>query len=374
MKVRIWLSVLLFTLPVVFYRAQQVVRIENDSRNISAQFEAIRNNAKAGSRFWIGYKIIRNDGRKLQIGTYIIDDDKNLFTLRNMIDGSQKFKNYALSSKKKNHFGRSVRIENSFAIGDKKVDNETAILFLYDLGSKSKYDFSEVTISNLSCFVDLEGDQLFWLGEKDNKNSSDFLFELYNNTNDISLKKEIVPSISIHNDQLKVTQFLINIINGKTDNELMQDAVFWLGFQNNNEAFTALKKLVESNSTLEIKKNAVMSLSMIELPESIDELIYIAKHYNESDMRKQAIYGLGSKAIKKAEDALKYIVENDPDIEIKKHAVYTLANSSHEIIPYLIKIARTNPNISIRKSAIWSLGNMDDEKATDTLISMVKGK
>jgi HEAT repeat protein len=243
---------------------------------------------------------------------------------------------------------------------------------MYDKNSKSIYNFTELVICNLSLYVDLGNYMVLWLGESDNKNSLNFLLDLYNKSNKGFSKRELIQGIGIHIDQPATTSFLKEIIYSKAEKDLRKSAVLWLGFQGNNEAFTELKKIIKNDSSIETRKDAVISLSNMQSPDAIDELINIAKHNGNDELRKHAVYGLGNKAVKQAEEILKNIIEDDPDIEIKKHAVYALVNSSNNIIPYLIKIAKTHPSLSIRKSAIWSLGNSDDERAVDALIDMAK--
>ncbi len=375
MKTKILSISLAFLIFADFICAQHMIKIDNVSGDLTNLFQTAFNNRNADEDFWIGYSIQVNSGNQFQVGSCFLDDEHNKINLRDIIMNSEKFRNYNSSndraSNKRKH-GKHSWINRGISISDKGADKETAILFLYDKSSKSIYDFEELVICNLSFYVDLGNYPVLWLGEADNKKSLDFLINLYRKSKDNFSKKKLISAIGIHVDQPAATSFLTGIINKDSDKELRKSSVFWLGFQNNKEALITLEKIIYNDSSIEIRKDAVMSLSFIQSPEALDELINIAKRNGESEIRKQAVYGLGNKAVQKVEEALKNIIEDDPDIEIKKHAVYALANTSNNIIPYLIKLAKTHPSLEIRKCAIWSLGNSDDERAVDALIEMAK--
>ncbi|MBI2429559.1 MAG: HEAT repeat domain-containing protein [Ignavibacteriales bacterium] len=376
---KIFLSPILFfilTITALPAQAQQMVKFEKFTGDVARQFESILQNDRPDGNFWIGYSIVRNDDNQFIVGSYSFDND-NAITLRDVITNSPKFKDRTSSrdkSKKGNISGRMFGRGKGISISTNGTDRETAVLFLYDKNTKNIDDFSEVSICNLSLSVELSDHPLFWLGEAGTKKSIDFLFATYKKLKKDESKEDLVSAIGIHTDQHVVTSFLIDVINSKSDDEVRENSVFWLGYQNNTDAFAALKKIIASDPSFEMRKHAVWSLSYMNLPAATDELIAIAKKNGNNELRKQAVYGLGNKAVAKAEETLKDIVEDDPDLEIKKHAVYALANTSDDIVPYLITVARSHRSLSIRKCAIWSLGNSRDERAVDALILLAENK
>ena len=376
MKIRKYLLVFIIITSAVFIKAQQVIRINSPSENLTEQFNAALKKGETFRNFWIGYSIERNSDTEIMVGSFSIDEKYEPVTLRDIISGDQKAIDYFSKHSqtgKKSFSESSFRMINGTSINEKrKLDKETAILFKYDRNSREINDFREIGIANLSRNFELLGYPLIWLGKEDNKNSVDFLFNLYDKQKDTENKKELAAAIGIHTDQGQVTTFLKNIILSKADPELRKNVCFWLGLQNNKEALATLEKVTNNDAVLEVRKNAVWGIGYIKLPEALDALVYIAKHNSEKEVRKNAIYALGNKAVKKAEETLKDIVDNDPNVEIKKTAVYALANNSKDAIPYLIKIAKTNSSLEVRKSAIYSLGNSDDERALDALIELAR--
>jgi len=374
MKKKLLSIVLVIMLSVSAVQTQCIIKIDRASGDLSAQFKTTFNNARSNGNFWIGYSLRVDSDYQFLAGSCYYHDENNIVSLRDVLMNTGKFKNYNsqnTKTKRRTH-GRTINIHSGLSIHDNVTDKETAVLFMYDKNSKSINDFVETAVCNLSLYIDLGNYPIYWLGEAENKNSLNLLLDFYKASKDESAKEELIPAIGIHTDQPAATSFLKEIIYGKASKDLRENSVMWLGFQNNHEAFDILKKIVNSNHSSDIREQAITSISFIQSRDAINELINIAKHNSKDELRKRAVYGLGNKAANQAEEALKNIIEDDTDVEIKKHAVYALANTSNNIVPYLIKIAKTHASLSIRKCAIFSLANMDDDRAVDALIEMAK--
>jgi hypothetical protein len=98
---------------------------------------------------------------------------------------------------------------------------------------------------------------------------------------------------------------------------------------------------------------------------AIDFLIRVAKTDPDMEARKQAMFWLGHKAGERALGVLKDAVEApDGDTEVQKQAVFVLSRRpKDEAVPLLIKVARTHPKLEVRKDAIFWLGRTGDERA-----------
>ena len=60
MKTKKYLTVLFILASAVLLPAQQVIRIETPSTNLSDQFNGAFESEKLNDNFWIGYSIVRN--------------------------------------------------------------------------------------------------------------------------------------------------------------------------------------------------------------------------------------------------------------------------------------------------------------------------
>ena len=375
MNLKKYLPVLvLLTLIAIKADAQNPKPENNNDQDLRGQIENAYNTAKHnGGAFWIAYGITQKVDRQMFMGSYYFSGENACPTLKEILADPQKYihNNLRSSSSSKKHINNFVWTDHDKSIkGD--LDKVTAVLFKYESDSKNVYDFTAISVCNLSHSFDTDGCPITWLGEKSNKSSLEYLISVYKNVDEINTKKKLLPAVGIHTGQPEAFAFLKNVIESNSEIELRKMAVFAIGMQNSKEALEELKHVINDGKSIEVRKNAVFSLGSIELPEVTDELINILRHNTSDEIRKNAVFALGNKAIEKAREALKNIVETDPDIEIKKFAVYALANNSEKNILYLIEVAKTNPSLEIRKCAIWSLGNSKDKEAIDALIDMAK--
>lgn len=356
--------------------AQPVVKITHDGSSLKSSFNKSFKKGKASGEFWIGYSIERETETQVSIGSFFLDDNVHI-TLRDVIQNNAEYQKYKsrLADTKTNKRRYSHRIINGRIInrGEPPIDKEFGILFRYDRSSENINDFAEISMCNLSLYVDLENQPLFWLGKSSNQSSFDFVKTLYNNSATVFAREELVPAIGVHTSQKETTDLLSEIYYNNQNDEIKENCLFWIGQQNNVTALRILEDAIKNGESLNLREQAVMSLGFMEFPGVVDRLIPIAKRNSERDLREKALHALGQKAVKKAEDALKDFVENDPDIELKKHAIYALSNSSNDQLPYLIQIAKSNESLTLRKAAIYSIANYDEDKrAVDALVELAK--
>lgn len=369
--------VLLVCLLCIISFSQEVIKISKAYGSLEEQIKSTYEAAREYDDFWIAYSIETKNKFSISVGSFLLFDKDLKISLGDIIEMTPRYIEFKKSylNSKNNRNGRAVHVTNGRFVSDEEADKETAILFRYDRNSTDISDFAEIAICNMAQYIDLDGIILYWLDKKDAAKSAEFVTTMFEKNKSWFTKEELVSAIGIHAGQPKVLPILKNIIYGNEKEDMKEDALFWLGVQNTNEAFSILKNVINDDKFGELREDALMSLGNMDLEQATDELIKIAKTNKDDNLREHAIYGLGNKAVKKAEEALKDFVENDPDIEIKKRAIYALADRSEENIPYLIKIAKTHKSLTIRKTAIYSLSNYaEDESAVEALIDLARGK
>lgn len=348
--------------------AQNFIRIESSTSNLKESFNTAFEKGVEYNDFWIGYSIVCESENQVSIGSFYLDDDFGL-SLREMIyNPSRNIKSRKNKKKKK-----SIRIIHGRIISNEDMDRETAILFRYSKNSTGIHNYSEISLCNMAYNVDLDNLAILWLGNIESKSSVNLLKELYSLA-DNKKKTDLIPAIGLHSSFPETTTFLVDQYKSDKPFDIREEAVFWLGYQNNRQVFLVLKSIIYEDPSIDMKKRAVMSLGQLQFDEALDELIMIARKNPDQDIRREAVMWLGQKAIKKAEEELKNLVENDPDIEIKKRAVYALANNRHDNLQYLINLANSNNSLQIRKHAIWALGSIEDARAVEALIELADYK
>ena len=94
MKLRKYLLVFIIITSAVFIKAQQVIRINSPSENLTEQFNAALKKGETFKNFWIGYSIERNSDTEIMVGPFPIDEKYEPVTLRDIISGDQKAIDY----------------------------------------------------------------------------------------------------------------------------------------------------------------------------------------------------------------------------------------------------------------------------------------
>lgn len=351
--------------------AQNIIKLNNTTGNLKNDFNNILLNSDGD--FFIGYSIKTDNKKVFCSGNYFVDDSFSGITLGEVIENSTPYKKSNGETDNEN-IRRNTKYVLKIIMNrnhDEIIsDSKTAIIFYYKNNAKKLNDYSSISIVNFAFSVNLSGRNLYWLGNQQYDNSLSFLFNQFDETENNDTQSSLLTAISIHRKSHEVTTFLIDIVENNSDNELREDAIFWLGTQDNIEALETLKRIIYSDESHDLREKAIMGLSQLTIHEGFEELINIAKKNSEHFLREKAILCIGEVAFKNAEKELKNIVENDPEIEIKKHALYALAERETDMIPYFIKLAKTHSSISIKKHVIYLLADSQDERAIDALIEL----
>ena len=340
--------------------AQKVVKFDDTSISLDKRWgQAI--NKIDDDPVWIGYSIKRLMSEHSYIGSS--NDFDSRPTLLDVISGKSDIRSMNKNSKEDRHF--CWNDEESI----EKELKDVGILIKINNDKKIK----QVDLSNLSLPFNLNGNSLYWLGEAKNDESITLLKNLFRDTKDLEIKEDLITAIGIHENSPAGYNFLQDIIFSKEDNEVREQAVFWIAQYDNPKVLDLMKKIANEDDSEDVREKAVFGLYMINTDESIDELIELARNSNRMHIRKQAIFWLGQTASKKAVVALNDAVYDEDETEIQNQAVFALSQlDTDESVPSLIKVAKTHPNPAIRKKAIFWLGQTEDERALDAIISFLK--
>jgi HEAT repeat protein len=253
-----------------------------------------------------------------------------------------------------------------------RVMKEVALLFRFDSKGQTLRD---VRVSNISLPVDRDGLPLVWLGLSDQPESIRLLRGQYSGTRATEQKEDLVSAVGMHDAADLVLPFLNEVLASKVDDEIREQAVFWLAETKDPSILSLLERTARGDASEDVREQAVFGISRIETEAADELLISLARKLDDRETREQAIFWLGQKASKKAAANLEDIAENDPDIEIQKKAVFAISQlPEDEGIPRLISIAKTHRNAKVRHEAIFWLGDSGDPRAVDVLVQIVRGR
>jgi hypothetical protein len=351
---RLIFSIFILMAATAIFAEDTIIRHPQPSGPLAQRWEWAMNQAGSGSDFWIGYSIERMMNEDSFIGSFHYPPEERETSLQQLIYGSEATDDQPQLSDdeelRKAAQDALAELQNR-DLPKEKVLKEVALLFRIDPARSSGAGIEELFISNLSLSVDLESLPLYWLGRAKNLPSITLLQKIFENESLAVLKEEIITAVGIHDESAPVFAFLKQMVNSNEDEDVRENAVFWMGQQNSKEALDFLAATAENDRSRQIREEAVFAISQVELPAATDLLIHLAKTAKVQEIQVEAIFWLGQKASEEAETALEEFAYN--------HDEYELQKSVH-------------PHPKIRKEAIFWLSQSDDPRALDTLVEIVQ--
>ncbi len=278
----------------------------------------------------------------------------------NTIDSEQKLKEYTqevLNRMEKKDFP--------------EVEKSVAVLFKQKPGSNEP---EGICLCSLDFPFELENHPLIWLGDAGNQESLELLWEMYQDFSGISLRKEALRTIGMHDAAGSVIPLLESVLEEAEEAELREAAASELGDHNHSRAVELLLHTAMHDPSLEVREEAASALEDIALPESVDALINIARHAPDQSVREEAVQALGNKAAEKAGKELNRLANEETEtVRLQKRAIEALEDlDDDQGLPYLIQIALKHKNPVLRKYAIQTLSDFQDPRALETLIKILK--
>jgi len=375
------ISVLSFLLITIFTHftfsaSNVVIKYPSPKESIKTKWEwAIQQSDKFKKGVWMGYSINRLMPKNAIMGIYISGDDRFEHpTLEQII--------YNRNINKINNESLSDVAKKALAHMDKKhdkkeseiIDKEIALLFYYKANPKNN-EPDDFNISNISLYADLDNKPVIWLGVTSQDESANFLISKYEEMKDNEIKEDFMTAIGIHQQSEVPIDFLTSIIKSDEDNDIREDAVFWLGEHDNESSVEFIVNVANKDKSNDVREKAVFALYLMESEKAENALINLAKNSNKKNIKKKAIFWLGQKAAQKSAEVLEEIIEEDHDTEIKEQAVFALSQlDDNEGVPALIEIAKNHSNNEVRKKAIFWLSESGDKRALGVIIDLIKKK
>lgn len=339
--------------------AQKVIKYDDSSINLNKRWQQAWDKID-NEPAWIGYSIKRLMGKRCYIGSSNANDNRP--SLQDVISGKSDILSMNNRANNEKHFRWSEEE------GVEKELKDVGILIQI-----RKENIEEVNLSNLTLPFDLKGKSLYWVGEAEYGESITLLKKLFSQIDDIEVKEDLVTAVGIHDNNTEGYGFLQEVIFSKEDDEIREQAVFWIAQHDNPKVLDLMKKISNEDDSEDVREKAVFGLYIINSDESTDELIELARNSKRMHIRKQAIFWLGQTASNKAVEVINDAIYDDDETEIQNQAVFALSQlQTDESIPSLIKVAKTHPNPEVRKKAIFWLGQTEDERALDAIIGFLK--
>jgi hypothetical protein len=189
------------------------------------------------------------------------------------------------------------------------------------------------------------------------KKNAALLEDVYNSTNDASVKKDILHSYMVMGDRER----LFALAKGEKDEALRGSAIHWLGVSGGKDQ---LAQLYATETSPKIKKDIQHGLMV---SGARDQLFTLAKTEKDETLRGSAIHWLG---VSGGRDQLVQLYGTESSAKVKRDILHGLFVSGGA--KQIIEVARAEKDPELRREAVKRLSLMNSKEATEFMMEILK--
>ncbi len=213
---------------------------------------------------------------------------------------------------------------------------------------------------------------VFWLSQVSSPEAIDALEDILRTSDDPELQERALFSLS-QQSGARSTGILAEYA-GRTDvpQELRENAIFWLGQSPGGGEY--LIELYSTADTDALKEKIIFGVSQSGTGADGDWLLERALDESESiAIRKNALFWSGQIGMDVSRLAGLYLSVGDR--EMKEQVIFALSQSPDEgeAADQLVEIARSEEDADLKRNAIFWLGQIDDPRAAEFLLELIRG-
>jgi HEAT repeat protein len=213
---------------------------------------------------------------------------------------------------------------------------------------------------------------VFWLSQVGTERSVNALDSILQFSKDAELQKKAVFALS--QTRVPRAQQVIRDLAGRegTDEEVREQAVFWLGQSHDAGNADFLRTLYGKTPNTELKEKILFSLSQIHSPASDSWLLDIAQNSKEDiELRKKALFWAGQSRASSAD--LIALYEKMKESEMREQLIFVYSQRREPAaVDKLMQIARSDPDKELKKKAIFWLSQSRDPRAAEFLLQVIE--
>src|SRR5215203_1370399 len=214
---------------------------------------------------------------------------------------------------------------------------------------------------------------IFWLGQVRSDRAVTLLEDVLKNTNDKEIKDKALFALSQHNST-RAGQILRDFAERESeDEELREQAIFWLGQKRSEENANYLKGLYTRVKRDALKEKIIFSLSQQRGFGNGEWIMNIALDPKQStEMRKQALFWAGQNGGATTE-SFATLYDKMTEQEIKEQLIFVFSQRGRDAkaIEKLMDIAKNDKDREMRSKAVFWLGQSRDPRAVKFLEDLI---
>ena len=236
-------------------------------------------------------------------------------------------------------------------------DKSKALFLLVQSGSPQAQDML-ATIARGQSNPELQRKAVEYLGMTGGKNSGKLLNEIYFSTSDIDVKRAVLRSYMMSNNQEQV----LALAKKETNDSLKRDAIRQLGMMGDK---ADLQSLYQSETSTDTKKEILQALFLSGDSARLSELALSEKN---PELRKAAIRSLGLMGAKDPSLQAIYAKETDRGVKEEIMNAYFLGGNAGA----LGAVAKTEKDPELKKVAVSKLSLMNSKEGNEYLMELLQ--
>ena len=226
----------------------------------------------------------------------------------------EELKLMALRGLMNNDAERAMPIIEQMLAGTNSPKVKDRALFVLSQSNSARAREIIANVAKGASNPDLQLRAIRYLGIMGGADNRQILADVYRASSDASVKRAIIRSFMVSGDRTR----LLGLAKSETAPELRGDAVQQLGVMG---AHAELAELYSTESSVDVKKRIIQAMFV---GGSADKLIELARTEKDPQLRRTAVRNLGLMGGSRTGDAIKSIYQSDSSLEIKKEAINAL--------------------------------------------------
>ncbi len=244
---------------------------------------------------------------------------------------------------------------------------ENVILF----GKVENGALRKLRVVGEQCPVDGNGAQVNWIGDVDGKSALDWLEAAAVSAKHDPVGNSALYAMAMHRSN-EASQRLYALAQ-RQDDEISEQAVFWLGEARGEAGFNTLKHLLSDLPQGETRREINFALAQNQAPAAMELLMQISRTDNDPEQRSEALFWLAEEYPEQAKDMLLEVINSEKDEDVLEEAIFAISQLPGEIASsMLLDLAKdeSKPR-EIRREAIFWLANSDDDAGVAALTELL---
>jgi hypothetical protein len=212
---------------------------------------------------------------------------------------------------------------------------------------------------------------VFWLSQVGTDRSVSALDSILRSSQDRALQEKAIFALSQVDNPRASAAIRTFAERSDVSQELREQAIFWIGQQNQPDNARYLQTLYGRVNSDQLKEKIIFSLSQMGGEENNRWIMGIALNENESiEMRKQALFWAGQTGGSIADLVALYGRVNNR--EIKEQLIFVYSQRKEKAaVDKLLDIAKNDTDREMRKKALFWLSQSDDPRVADLLQEII---